>query len=169
MDSGMETSCPTVSVPGLLFLYQWASQRFFGAEWDRDSFANGLLRMPLRKGAWGKHQRKLKKGVDPDKPKKPGSVLFFQSGMVYGLDLVQLSACPWERLTVLSPAEMCAAAGRRELGWAPVIPITPFSTTTGDPRGIYGAQLSLYYREKPLNFHFNVTVKLGSLSLKILS
>lgn len=71
--------------------------------------------------------------------------------------------------STLTSGELYMAVGRRELVRAPVIPITPLSATTGAPRGIYRAQLSLYCTEISLNFHFNVAVKLGSLSLKILS
>ena len=53
------------------------------------------------------------------------------------------------------------------MGRAPMIPTTLLPTTTSAPRGIYGAQLSLCYAEIPFNFHSNVAVKLGSLSLKI--
>lgn len=69
------------------------------------------------KGEQGKHQRKLNKDVVFDEARELGSVPPFRSGMVYGLGMMSLSVYPWDRLTILLPAERCVQQLAEE-NWA---------------------------------------------------
>lgn len=88
-------------------------------------------------------------------------MLLLQSVMVCGVEMGQLSGYPWERLTILSPAEGCVQQPVEE-NWAEH---QRFCNTAfchhRCPWGMRGAQLCLYYIETPFELHFNVAVTWG--------